>query len=124
MVKNITTILIVSDDASKKNDMALRLRFLGVKTETCSAGFHAIHLLERESFDIVVIFNDLTDMSGVEVIAITRTFKRQNELPIIYLYDKKHEDSGPKALYMGANMTFEEDNLAEVMGAITKLVKT
>jgi len=86
------TILISDKDVTRRNNTASRLRVSGYEVELATGGFHVCHLIEKAQFFCVIIFDNQHDMSGLEILSLSRTVHDKSELPIIYI--AKTSDKG------------------------------
>lgn len=98
-------ILIAAEDAQFKNSLASSLRVQNFIVELDSSGFHLLHVLEKNNgLSLLVIYEDLGDMSSEELISLIRLKKNKNELPILYITKSEAtKDQICDMLAIGAN---------------------
>ena len=80
-------LLLVAEKKQLRDQMSQVLR-KQYSVKVASGGFHAIHLIEQESFDLTVIVGHSQDMAATELITLLRTSFSQRELPILFLSGK------------------------------------
>lgn len=86
-------ILIADGNISYRNNLASKLRIDGYTVEFANGGFHLLHTLEIErDYDLVIIHENMADMSAAEIILLIRTTKTKNELPVFYISSQKVKD--------------------------------
>ncbi|MBP9681135.1 MAG: response regulator [Bacteriovorax sp.] len=97
--------IIIADENTKSRDtMASKLRFLGFHVELATGGFHLIHLFEKFlDFNLIILSEDMNDMSAEEIMMLVRTKKTKGELPILYISKISKEDEICEKVLSGAN---------------------
>ncbi len=83
-------LLIVDSKASRRDTLASRFRLQGLYVELSNSGFQALSQIEKFEFDSVVVLGNLMDMSALELIGLSRSVYKKDELQIIFV-DKKIE---------------------------------
>lgn len=91
MAKKNTAILIIDENNHRKNTLSSRLRALGHVIDSATGGFHGLHLVEKTPYNLVLLFDDMNDMSAVEIHSIIRTRSPSQKLPIIILRSEAHK---------------------------------
>jgi diguanylate cyclase (GGDEF)-like protein/PAS domain S-box-containing protein len=66
-------------------------------------GKHALDLLEKQEFGLILLDIEMPGMSGLEVLKTVRQSYRPNELPIIMVTARQHSQSVADTLRLGAN---------------------
>jgi DNA-binding NtrC family response regulator len=66
-------ILCVDDDRSVQSLVSMHLVLQGFEVKTASNGEEAIGLLDKESFDIVLLDIEMPKMNGLEVLSYIKT---------------------------------------------------
>ncbi len=99
----MNSILLVHPLANERNDIASRLRSNNFEVECAIGGFHAISLIEGNSYDAMVIMGDMDDMPAIEVISLSRNAKPREELPILYSVPGVPQKDIIEAFEFGAN---------------------
>lgn len=84
---NNKKLLLVSDK-KKFRDLAGQVLRKNYNVKFASGGFHALHLIEEEGFEMVVIVGNSEEMPAIELITLLRTGHNQKDLPILFLYSK------------------------------------
>jgi DNA-binding response OmpR family regulator len=97
-------IVIADENIKSRDTLASKLRFLGFHVEFASGGFHALHLVEKYwDFNLVILSENMLDMSAEEIIFLIRTKKSKLELPILYISKNTDEDEICEKVFGGAN---------------------
>lgn len=114
-------ILVASENQIFRNTLASRLRIEGFSVEFTEGGFHLLHLLERDAFNLVIINENMHDMPGNEIASLIRTNNTKNELPIIYIAKSKSEENVIEMIGAGANdFIVQSTNFAPVVERVKK----
>ena len=96
--------LLIVDDV-RENREILRRRFERhgfLATEACG-GIAALDLIERETFDLVLLDIMMPDIAGLEVLAHIRSKYSPGSLPVIMVTAKSQSEDIVEALNRGAN---------------------
>ncbi len=96
-------LLLVDDDAMTRQFMSARLTRHGYDITLAEEGFRALHLLESESFDLLLLDIMMPGMSGIEVLTQARRKFSMLSLPVIMVTANDLEESMVEALEKGAN---------------------
>ena len=64
-------VLVVDDEAHARSALARSLALLGYRTDEAASGHHALAMLERASYDAMVLDMRMPGMNGVEVMQLT-----------------------------------------------------
>jgi diguanylate cyclase (GGDEF)-like protein len=96
-------LLIVDDIAENREILRRRFERHGYQAVEASGGVQALSLLERESFDLVLLDMMMPDLSGLEVLVRIRARHSQGALPVIMVTAKSHSEDVVEALGHGAN---------------------
>lgn len=96
-------ILIVDKKPSRRDTLASRFRLQGIKVELSPSGFQALSMIEKDSYDTVIILGNQQDMSAYELISLMRNVYKKEELQIIYTDLKIDEDIVMNILKQGAS---------------------
>lgn len=94
-------ILLVEDDQSLANGLCKALRNEGFVTNHVSEGKAALHVVDVERPDIVVLDLGLPDIDGLEVLKSIR--RRDPELPVLILTARSSVDARVSGLDCGAD---------------------
>ena len=95
-----TRILVVEDDRTTADLLALYLRHAGYRVDVETTGNGALDRLARESFDLLVL--DVM-LPGVDGMAICRDVRAHGGPPVILLTARALEDDRVKGLESGAD---------------------
>lgn len=96
-------VLLIHPEIKERNDIASRLRSNDFEVECAMGGFHALNLLEKHPYDIMLIIGDMEDMAANEIIMLTRNAKSKEELPILYSSQNVTQKEIIEAFEIGAN---------------------
>jgi DNA-binding response OmpR family regulator len=94
-------ILIVDDDADIAEIIAFALSKDRHQTTTVHSGSHALTLLEREQFDLIILDVMMPRVDGYEVCRLVR--QKDASTPIIMLTAKDSESDKVRGLDLGAD---------------------
>lgn len=96
--------LLIVDDV-RENREILRRRFErhGFDAKEAGSGLEALALLERETFDLVLLDVMMPDLSGLDVLARIRAKHSAGSLPVIMVTAKSQSEDIVEALKCGAN---------------------
>lgn len=93
-------ILIVEDEAAIADTLIYALQSEGFATQWVGVAGEALALLERGSFDLVILDVGLPDISGFEA---CKRLRRFSELPVIFLTARNEEIDRVVGLEIGAD---------------------
>ena len=96
-------ILVVDDDESNRESLRRRLLRHGYAVIAAADGPSALELIERQSFDLVLLDVMMPGMSGLEVLERVRQRRSHTELPIIMATARDQSEDIVGALDAGAN---------------------
>ncbi|MBH48212.1 MAG: hypothetical protein CME71_08590 [Halobacteriovorax sp.] len=85
------SILIVDDNQQRKMALSSRLRMQGYTIDIATGGFHSIHLIEKNHYNLVLIIDDMEDMAAHETIGLIRACKSSSGIPVIVLRSSGRE---------------------------------
>jgi len=96
--------LLIVDDVHENREI-LRRRFerQGFSTTQAAGGIEALDLIERETFDLVLLDMMMPDVDGLQVLARIRAKYSQGVLPVIMVTAKSQSEDIVEALNCGAN---------------------
>ncbi len=98
------TILLASETPSYRNNLASSLRMQGYSVEVATGGFHLLHLIENSpDISLIIIHDDMFDMSGYEIVSLIRVSKSNKELPVIFISKDNNKEKFIKMLEVEAN---------------------
>lgn len=96
-------LLLIHPEIKERNDIASRLRINEFEVECAMGGFHALSLIEKHPYDIMLIIGDMEDMGASEIIMLIRNAKSKEELPILYSAQNATQKEIIEAIEIGAN---------------------
>ncbi len=97
-------VLIASETINFRNILSAKLRLESFDVELATSGFHLLHLLEKFSnYRMLIINEDMHDMSAQEMIALVRLSKSKLELPILFISKSSDEKDIYNLVLTGAN---------------------
>lgn len=102
---NAFKILIATEAITFRNNLASKLRIDNFEVQFASSAFHTLHLLESEveHFHMLIINENMHDMSALEMIGLIRLSKSKQELPILFISKTNDEDNIYELVLTGAN---------------------
>ena len=110
----------------ERNQMLLQtvrdvLEFAGWYVKPCQEAFRARAILQyREYFDLLLIDNELSSISGLELIGHIRRVPHRQQIPIILI---SLEDLSEEAIQAGANAFLRKpNNLIDLVDTIRRLL--
>jgi diguanylate cyclase (GGDEF)-like protein len=96
-------ILIVDDVADNRMVLTRRFQRRNFDITEADCGMAALELIERHSFDLVLLDIMMPDITGVEVLRKIRQKYSQSKLPVIMVTANSRSDDIVEALEVGAN---------------------
>jgi diguanylate cyclase (GGDEF)-like protein len=96
-------ILIVDDVADNRMVLTRRFQRRNFDITEADCGMAALDLIERHSFDLVLLDIMMPDITGVEVLRRIRQKYSQSKLPVIMVTANSRSDDIVEALEVGAN---------------------
>lgn len=96
-------LLIVDDIADNRNILMRRFERRGFHVTEVESGLAAIELIERETFDLVLLDVMMPDIDGLETLKRIRSRRSASVLPVIMVTAKSESANVVEALEQGAN---------------------
>ena len=93
-------VLIVDDDKAFLQILSERMRHRGMEVSTAESAAVALQLLEKESYDAVLLDLMMPEMGGIEALQIMR--RKQPEIQVIFLTGQPSVAKGVEAMKLGA----------------------
>jgi DNA-binding NtrC family response regulator len=93
-------VLIVDDDKAFLQILAERMQNRGMEVTTAESAAAALQLLEKESYDAVLLDLMMPEMGGIEALQIMR--KKQPEVQVIFVTGHPSVSKGVEAMKLGA----------------------
>lgn len=116
-------VLVVDDEASVRNSLALVLRSDGYAANTAEGGFDALRQLRRVIPDVIVSDLNMPQMSGFEFLSIVR--RRFPEIPVVAISGAyKSGDSVPGGVIADAFYPKGNHRPEELLQTIADLIRT
>ncbi|MCR3752494.1 response regulator transcription factor [Lentzea californiensis] len=107
-------VLLVEDDERIQQALGLALSDEGFSVDETGSGEEALHRLETESFDVVLV--DLT-LPGVDGLEVVRTIRTRGDLPIIVVTARTDARDVIAGLEAGADDYVTKPLMASVLAA-------
>tara|TARA_R110000868_G_scaffold16687_17_gene74250 strand:- start:2470 stop:2856 length:387 start_codon:yes stop_codon:yes gene_type:complete len=85
------SILIIDENQQRKMSLSSRLRMQGYTIDIATGGFHSIHLLEKNHYNLVLLIDDMMDMAAHETLGLIRACKSSSKVPVIVLRSEGQE---------------------------------
>src|SRR5689334_61216 len=98
--KPVLELLLVDDDAELRSDMANYLSRQGHSVEQCCSGEQALELLERRSFDVVILDLMMPGLTGLDVLKELQA--RNAECEVVVLTGEATIETAVEAMKLGA----------------------
>jgi sigma-B regulation protein RsbU (phosphoserine phosphatase) len=96
-------LLVVDDNKLNREMLCARLGGCGYETTAAEDGTHALALLGRQSFDLVLLDVSMPGPSGFEVLEVIRRAHTPIELPVIMATARDDSDDIVRGLELGAS---------------------
>jgi DNA-binding NtrC family response regulator len=93
-------LLLVDDDDELREDMATFFARHGKEVEQCATGLEALHLLEQNAFDVVVLDLVMPELSGLEVLKELQA--RHADCDVVVLTGEATIEKAVEAMKLGA----------------------
>jgi DNA-binding NtrC family response regulator len=93
-------VLIVDDDKAFLAVLSERMQNRGMEVSTAASAAEALKMLEKESFDAVLLDLMMPEMGGIEALQIMR--KKQPEVQVIFVTGHPSVSKGVEAMKLGA----------------------
>ena len=114
-------ILIVEDSSTMRALLASALEDLEppVKITEVANGFEALHILPRESFDLIITDINMPDINGLELVSFVKNNNAYRSIPLVIVSTEGSERDRDKGVDLGADAyivkPFEPESLREVV---------
>lgn len=100
--KPVLDLILVDDDAELRSDMASYFSRQGHSVEQCSNGEQALELLERRSFDVMVLDLNMPGMTGLDVLKQLQS--KSTECEVVVLTGEATIETAVEAMKLGARI--------------------
>ena len=106
-------VLIVDDEKEFIDALGERMENRGMNVSTTTSPHEAIALVEKKSFDVVVLDLQMPEMDGLETLKIMK--KKRPEIQVILLTGHATVDKGIEAMKLGAMDLLEKPTQISVL---------
>lgn len=115
-------ILIADENSNFRSTLTSTLRLQGFNVEFANGGFHLIHLIEKlNNYHIIIIHENMQDMSAMEIILLIRTMRSKTELPILFISQIGDEKTTFDMILSGANeYIVKSENFQSIINRVQK----
>ena len=96
-------LLIVDDIADNRSILARRFQRRNFDIAEADCGRAALEMIERDSFDLILLDIMMPDLTGIEVLRKIRQTYPQSKLPVIMVTANSRSEDIVEALEIGAN---------------------
>jgi len=100
------TALLVDENSQARENLASTLRRNGFQTLQAKSGSHALSMIETEEFNVIVMENNMHEMSGVEVLGMIRISHPEDKLPVMILLEEGDKETAQEAMVNGVNACY------------------
>jgi CheY-like chemotaxis protein len=103
MTTRLGSLLIVDDEEMNRDMLSRRLELMGYSVTCADNGRQALALVQRRSFDLVLLDVMMPDLNGLEVLRLLRQRFTPAELPVIMVTARNQSEDVIEALNLGSN---------------------
>ena len=100
MEQQTTQVLVVDDNPEIRDIIHVLLEGEGIRVTEAADGSSALHFLEKDSFDLIILDLMLAGIDGVE---ICRRIREKKNIPVLMVSAKKEDIDKIRGLGMGAD---------------------
>jgi diguanylate cyclase (GGDEF)-like protein/PAS domain S-box-containing protein len=97
------SLLVVDDNEANRDALSRLLRQRGYAVTAAADGLAALHLVERSTFDLILLDVEMPGISGLDVLKRVREHQSRSQLPIIMVTARSAGSDVVRALELGAN---------------------
>ena len=115
-------VLLVDDEEDFLEVMAERMQARGIEVVTSGSAENAVEMIERETFDAIILDFMMPGMDGIETLKAIK--EKKPELQIILLTGHASVEKGVEAMKLGALDFIEKPADLEVLTQKIKAAKT
>lgn len=98
--KHALAILLVDDDAELRSDMANYFERQGHSVDQCASGEEGLGLLDRRTFDVIVLDLMMPGLTGIDV--LKQLQDRHNDCEVVVLTGEATIEAAVEAMKLGA----------------------
>jgi DNA-binding response OmpR family regulator len=118
-------ILIIEDEELMLKALQFRLSKEGYEIVAAKDGAHALDLIDKEQFDLVITDIMLPFVGGLEIVSKIKSTPASKDTPVIVLSAVGLENTVMEAFQLGANDFITKPfNLSELSIRVRKNIKT
>lgn len=99
-------VLLVDDEPEFLSILAERMESRGMEVSACTSAAEAVHMIEKQVFDAVVLDLMMPGIDGLEVLKLIR--ERRPEIQVILLTGHASVRKGLEAMKLGASEFLEK----------------
>ncbi len=103
MTEGNPSLLVVEDDVDIAEMLTAYFRVQGYAVQAANAGEEAVNLCRSSRPDLVILDIRLPDIDGFEVARRLRSSRRMEDIPIIFLTEKRERADRLQGLELGAD---------------------
>lgn len=100
--QNDARIFIIEDDVDLSEMLSAYFRVQGYHVTQATRGIEAVQQITKNAPDLIVLDIRLPDIDGYEVCRRLRNFRRTQNIPIIFLTEKREREDKLAGLELGA----------------------
>lgn len=93
-------VLLVDDEQEFREVLSERMRILDLEVDTAAGGAEAVEMVEKKSYDAVILDLAMPEMDGIET--LQRLLEVRKEVQVIVLTGHATVQDGVKAIKLGA----------------------
>jgi len=113
-------VLLVEDSQTMRGLIVSTIEQLDdVEVVEAPSGFHALKVLPRERFDLILTDINMPDINGLELVNFVKRTPQYKDTPIFIISTEGSERDRDKGLQLGANeylvKPFEPEKLLELI---------
>ncbi len=103
MNTNPGSLLIVDDEEMNRDMLSQRLELNGYTVTAASDGRQALTLIDRQTFDVILLDVMMPELNGLDVLRLLRQRYALSELAVIMVTARDHSEDVVEAFKVGAN---------------------
>ena len=103
MMPEESRILVVDDNEENRDMLSRRLKRRGFSVDVATNGREALEMVEKQSFDLLLLDIMMPGLNGLEVLKILRQTYSTTELPIVMATAKDRSEDVVEALELGVD---------------------
>jgi two-component system chemotaxis response regulator CheY len=118
-------VLVVEDSATMRGFVTATLESSGPFVVTqAESGFHALKVLPRAQFDLIITDVNMPDINGLELVRFVRDSEQHKQVPLLIISTDGREADRDRGLKLGANAYLTKPFAPEqLIAAVKKLLQ-